>query len=104
MSGKTRSVEKLQYKTVQMPKLTRGIARDSIDLIGNIPLDIHVLFNNYYADEAVVNARQTKLMLDQKTCQCGGSCLRTYSGEQLLQSWDKMFPSQTKVRNASDAG
>jgi cysteine synthase A len=31
-------VEKLQYKTVAIPKLTRGIARDSTELIGNTPL------------------------------------------------------------------
>ena len=31
-------VEKLQYKTVEMPKLTRGIAKDSTELIGNTPL------------------------------------------------------------------
>jgi len=33
-----RKVEKLRYKTVEIPKLTRGIARDSIELIGNTPL------------------------------------------------------------------
>ncbi len=31
-------VEKLQYKTIEIPKLTRGIARDSTELIGNTPL------------------------------------------------------------------
>ena len=31
-------VERLQYKTVEIPKLTRGIARDSTELIGNTPL------------------------------------------------------------------
>jgi cysteine synthase A len=30
--------ERLQYKTVKIPKLTRGIARDSTELIGNTPL------------------------------------------------------------------
>ena len=30
--------EKLQYKTVEIPKLTRGIASDSAELIGNTPL------------------------------------------------------------------
>ena len=30
--------EKLRYKTVEIPKLTRGIARDSTELIGNTPL------------------------------------------------------------------
>ena len=31
-------LEKLQYKTVEIPKLTRGIAKDSTELIGNTPL------------------------------------------------------------------
>jgi len=31
-------VEKLRYKTVDIPKLNRGIARDSSELIGNTPL------------------------------------------------------------------
>jgi len=31
-------VEKLRYKTVEIPKLTRGIAKDSTELIGNTPL------------------------------------------------------------------
>jgi cysteine synthase A len=31
-------IERLQYKTVEIPKLTRGIARDSTELIGNTPL------------------------------------------------------------------
>ncbi len=31
-------VEMLQYKTIEIPKLTRGIARDSTELIGNTPL------------------------------------------------------------------
>ena len=31
-------VEKLQYKTIEIPKLTRGIANDSTELIGNTPL------------------------------------------------------------------
>ncbi len=30
--------EMLKYKTVEIPKLTRGIARDSTELIGNTPL------------------------------------------------------------------
>ena len=30
--------EMLRYKTIEMPKLTRGIARDSSELIGNTPL------------------------------------------------------------------
>jgi cysteine synthase len=32
------SVEKLKHKTIELPKLTRGIARDSTELIGNTPL------------------------------------------------------------------
>jgi len=31
-------IEKLKYKTVNIPKLTRGIANDSTELIGNTPL------------------------------------------------------------------
>ncbi len=31
-------VEKLHYKTIEIPKLTRGIAKDSTELIGNTPL------------------------------------------------------------------
>ena len=30
--------DRLQYKTVEIPKLTRGIAKDSAELIGNTPL------------------------------------------------------------------
>ncbi len=33
-----KEVEKLQYKTIKIPKLTRGIAQDSTELIGNTPL------------------------------------------------------------------
>ena len=33
-----KALEKLQYKTIEIPKLTRGIARDSTELIGNTPL------------------------------------------------------------------
>jgi cysteine synthase A len=32
------NVEKLRYKTLELPKLTRGIANDSSELIGNTPL------------------------------------------------------------------
>ena len=38
MAEITQKVEKLWYKTVEIPKLTRGIARDSAELIGNTPL------------------------------------------------------------------
>jgi cysteine synthase A len=31
-------VERLRYKTIEMPKLARGIAKDSTELIGNTPL------------------------------------------------------------------
>ncbi|MDO8491073.1 MAG: cysteine synthase A [Dehalococcoidia bacterium] len=31
-------VEKLRYKTIEIPKITRGIAKDSTELIGNTPL------------------------------------------------------------------
>ncbi len=33
-----KTVDKLQYKTIAIPKLTRGIATDSTELIGNTPL------------------------------------------------------------------
>jgi len=38
MAEVIQKVEKLQYKTVEIPKLTRGIAKDSSELIGNTPL------------------------------------------------------------------
>ncbi len=38
MSDRTQTVEKLRYKTVEIPRLTRGIAKDSTELIGNTPL------------------------------------------------------------------
>jgi cysteine synthase A len=38
MTKISRNVERLQYKTVEIPRLTRGIARDSTELIGNTPL------------------------------------------------------------------
>ncbi|MFC2051649.1 cysteine synthase A [Chloroflexota bacterium] len=38
MADVIQKVEKLKYKTVEIPKLTRGIARDSTELIGNTPL------------------------------------------------------------------
>ena len=38
MSETIQKVEKLQYQTVEIPKLTRGIARDAAELIGNTPL------------------------------------------------------------------
>ena len=38
MAEITQKTEKLRYKTVEIPKLTRGIAKDSTELIGNTPL------------------------------------------------------------------
>ena len=38
MMGKTERVDMLRYKTIKIPRLTRGIARDSTELIGNTPL------------------------------------------------------------------
>jgi len=38
MAKITQEVEKLKYKTIEIPKLTRGIAKDSSELIGNTPL------------------------------------------------------------------
>jgi len=34
----TGKIEKLRYKTIEIPKITRGIAKDSSELIGNTPL------------------------------------------------------------------
>jgi cysteine synthase A len=38
MMGKTERVDMLHYKTIEIPRLTRGIAKDSTELIGNTPL------------------------------------------------------------------
>lgn len=38
MVGNTQKAGKLQYKGIEIPKITRGIARDSTELIGNTPL------------------------------------------------------------------
>ena len=38
MAGITQKTERLKYKTIEIPKLTRGIAKDSTELIGNTPL------------------------------------------------------------------
>jgi cysteine synthase A len=38
MARVTPRAEKLRYKTIEIPKLTRGIAKDSTELIGNTPL------------------------------------------------------------------
>lgn len=38
MSEATNKANKLKYKTIEIPLLTRGIARDSTELIGNTPL------------------------------------------------------------------
>ncbi len=38
MTETIQKVEKLHYKTVEIPKITRGIAKDSTELIGNTPL------------------------------------------------------------------
>jgi hypothetical protein len=44
MTKVTQNEEVLQYKTLEMPKLTRGIANDISELIGNTPL---VRLNNW---------------------------------------------------------
>jgi cysteine synthase A len=36
--AKSQKVDTLRYKTIEIPKLARGIARDSTELIGNTPL------------------------------------------------------------------
>jgi len=38
MAEITQKVERLRYKTIEIPKVTRGIAKDSTELIGNTPL------------------------------------------------------------------
>ena len=38
MSEQVQKVDKLRFRTVEIPRLTRGIARDSTELIGNTPL------------------------------------------------------------------
>jgi len=38
MANPVKKVEKIQYKKIEIPKLTRGIASDSTELIGNTPL------------------------------------------------------------------
>ena len=38
MAEITRKVGRLRYKTIEIPKVTRGIARDATELIGNTPL------------------------------------------------------------------
>jgi cysteine synthase len=38
MTNANTKVEKIQYKTIEFPKLTRGIARDITETIGNTPL------------------------------------------------------------------
>jgi len=38
MAEATQKVDRLKYKTIEIPKLTRGIAKDSAELIGNTPL------------------------------------------------------------------
>jgi len=38
MTKAIQKAERLQYKTIEIPKLTRGTAKDSTELIGNTPL------------------------------------------------------------------
>jgi cysteine synthase A len=38
MAEVTQKVDRLRYKTIEIPRLTRGIAMDSTELIGNTPL------------------------------------------------------------------
>jgi len=38
MSTREQKIDRLQYRNIQLPRLTRGIARDSAELIGNTPL------------------------------------------------------------------
>jgi hypothetical protein len=38
MTEENQKIERLNYKTIQIPKLTRGMAQDSSELIGNTPI------------------------------------------------------------------
>ncbi len=38
MTKRVQEITRLRYKTIEIPELTRGIARDSTELIGNTPL------------------------------------------------------------------
>ena len=38
MSTREQKIDRLQYRNIQLPRLTRGIARDVTELIGNTPL------------------------------------------------------------------
>jgi len=38
MSAQNNKIQKLKYKTIELPQLTRGIARDLTETIGNTPL------------------------------------------------------------------
>jgi cysteine synthase len=38
MAIQTKKIEKIKYKTIELPVVTRGIARDAAELIGNTPL------------------------------------------------------------------
>jgi cysteine synthase len=38
MAGQNQKIAKLKYKSIEIPQLTRGIAKDSTELIGNTPL------------------------------------------------------------------
>ena len=38
MEDRLKKVDRLKYKNIEIPKLTRGIAKDSTELIGNTPL------------------------------------------------------------------
>jgi len=38
LKGASKAVERLRYKTIEIPKLTRGIAEDITELIGNTPM------------------------------------------------------------------
>lgn len=38
MTEVTQGIDRLKYKTIEIPRLTRGIAHDSTELIGNTPL------------------------------------------------------------------
>ena len=59
MAEVIQKVEKLKYKNIEIPRLTRGMARDSTELIGNTPLEYslpkgrHLLWRWSFTDKNI---------------------------------------------------